>query len=174
MQKHFYAATPKKQLSRPPLVGRIHLVVATEIPMPKITKIRLHSEKTVNEREYIFTPKHHHGKRKGPASWLLELTFCEEFSVFAEADRQDYSNEKGKLYGLLKTPETRCRTIGTKLEQVAVFDPPPQGPWHGYPVYPLEGDGEKRRPSRVVLDKMVQTKLITQAEADRLDAGRHI
>ena len=55
-----------------------------------------------------------------------------------------------------------------------MFDPPPQGPWHGYPVYPLKGDGEKRRPSRDVLEKMVQTNLITEAEADRLDAGHHI
>jgi hypothetical protein len=143
--------------------------------MPKVTKITVHSEKTLNEREYIFTPKHHHGKgSKGQANWLLELTLLEEFRVFAEADRHDYSNDKGKLYGLLKTPKTRCRTIGTKREQVAVFDPPPQGPWHGYPVYPLAGEGEKRRPSRAVLDKMVRTNLITQAEADRLDAGHHI
>jgi len=68
--------------------------------MPKVTKITLYSEKTVNKREYIFTPKHHHGKgSKGQANWLLELTLREEFWVFAEADRHDYSNDKGKLYG---------------------------------------------------------------------------
>jgi hypothetical protein len=115
--------------------------------MPKMNKNRVHENKTRNKREYIFTKKHHHGSsRRREASWCPKLTMDEEFGVFDDADFHGYSDrESGKLYGMLKTANTRARTLGTKREQVAVFDPPRQGPWHGYPVYPLNGDGDRWR-----------------------------
>jgi hypothetical protein len=125
---------------------------------------------------YVFTEKHHHGPTsKGQANWLLEVALADEFWIFEEADQHNYVDDGGDLFGMLKTSDSRAHEIGTRGEQVAIFYQPTSGnPWHGHPSYPIANQGQKGRPHNLVFARMVETRLLTVAQARRLKKGSTI
>ena len=135
---------------------------------------------TGSQHPYLFTEKHHGGpSSKGQAQWLPSLGFEDEFWVSNMADESVFCDKDGILYGLLKRPGTPAAFIGTRDEQIAIFRPPNAGtPWHGYPVYPLEGvigrSGETGRPSNVVFARMVEVGFLNAQEVARLKKRKHI
>jgi len=108
---------------------------------------------------------------------LLELEA--EFWIFDTSERHAFFDEDGRLFGLLKEPNTFCDHVGTMDEQVAIFYPPNAGsPWHGHPSYPLTGvhsrSGQFGKPSKIVFTRMVEVGLLTADQAKRLRNGDHI
>ena len=98
---------------------------------------------------YLFTAKHHGGDPKA-SMWHASLGRDIEFSIFDQADLQEIVDTKrGWLYGILQDEDGTLRTIGTRAEQVAEFQPDGnvEGPWHGYPRWPLKvkSDGPQNR-----------------------------
>ena len=125
--------------------------------MPKIQVDIEHDQETVRSRHrYLFTEKHHGGPHSaGQAEWLPSLAFEAEFWIFNMADDFDFSDDDGRLYGMLKLPDSACEFIGVYKEQIATFPRPNAGsPWHGYPVYPLAGvntrSGDAGRPKNAI------------------------
>jgi hypothetical protein len=106
--------------------------------MPTLTEIRLHPIRTVNGRQYQFTPKHHGSANYDAACWLRVLSFDEEFAVFDTADTMDIADASGNLFGAVREGENSLRRLGTFGQQIARF-PATAGdnPWHGYPVWAL-------------------------------------
>jgi hypothetical protein len=148
--------------------------------MPKIAENFPWKDPSTNGLRYLFTTKHHGGPGSaGQCQWLPELEFRAEFWIFDQADVYQLLDDKGRLFGMLKTPTSKCKTNGTQDEQIAVFYPPNSGnEWHGNPSYPLSGvhsrSGEYGKPKKMVFDKMIAVELLTEEQASRLKRGRHI
>jgi len=133
---------------------------------------------------YVFTPKHHGGDATG-SRWMTDLTFDEEFAIFDRADgivvadptlmdERQVADGNGNLYGyeILPTGSLRLRELGTRLQQMAEFPCQIQGAdWHGYPIYPIQYQGQKCKPAKEVFDRMVQLGDISQAQGKRLKKG---
>ena len=133
-----------------------------------------------NGYSYLFAGKHHGGGSSGDACWAEEVSRDEEFPVFDDADFFELSDEKGRLYGVLRDEEGELRDLGTWQQQVAEFPRANEGvPWHGYPIWavkhsaPPNRSGEKMRPAKVVFQKMEQQGLITPRQKKRLLKGDH-
>jgi hypothetical protein len=135
----------------------------------------IHDKLTSGKRqaEYFFHPKHHDGNPK-EAQWAVSRE--EEFSVFDSADANDLSDESGNLYGVLvEKMGTGFVKIGTKGQQVAFFHwVRPGSPWHGYPLYPLKGEIQQRKPPNCLYAKMEAASLIGPRTARRLRSARHV
>ena len=130
---------------------------------------------------YFFYSKHHGGGTRDDSRWLPGLSHEEEFSIFDAADRLEVSDDRGWLYGLLRTEEGQVRYIGTRKQQLAVFPFARAGvPWHGYPLWPLDKpaatyrQGDKFCPPNEVLRKMVQAGLFSASERRRIRGGHDI
>lgn len=131
---------------------------------------------------YLFYDKHHGRGSPDAAQWLVNLSRDEEFAVFDAADQNDFSDERGWLYGL------RARQIGGHIpdlgtwgQQIAEFPLARSiDPWHGYPIWPLgeqgpeNRKGEKGRPSKSVFLRMEAAGLITHRERKKLYKGDHV
>jgi len=129
---------------------------------------------------YLFTKKHHGGGTSQDAQWHPELTRDEEFLVFDQADFHEICEDNGCLYGVLCSPEKKLRDLGTWLQQVAEFpEATASGPWHGYPVWAVNGDApsnranEKMRPSKMIFQKLEAVGLVTAQQRKRLFKGQH-
>jgi hypothetical protein len=86
--------------------------------MPRIAENLPWQDPSTNGLRYLFTTKHHGGP--GPAGqcrWLLELEFRAEFWILDQADAHQFLDDKSRLFGMLKTPTSKCKTIGTQDEQ---------------------------------------------------------
>ncbi len=152
-----------------------------EPQMPKIQVDIEHDQVTVRCRHrYLFTEKHHGGPHSaGQAQWLPSRAFEAEFWGFDRADHFDFSDDDGRLYGLLKLPDTVCEFIGINDEQIATFPRANAGgPWHGYPVYPLAGvkrrSGDTGSPKNAIFAKMMEVGLLTPQQVTRLKKRKHI
>jgi hypothetical protein len=130
---------------------------------------------------YIFSDKHHGGGAKGGSRWSSDLSLEEEFSIFDYADWHELSDDRGWLYGILRSDAGQVRYLGTWGQQFAAFPlARPGAPWHGYPLWPLNDlaplnrRGEQSRPSKEALQKMERAGLITVEERKRLQKGDHV
>jgi hypothetical protein len=115
------------------------------------------------------------------------MTLDEEFAIFDRADgivveaREDnrqVADEDGNLYGYEPLENGSLRELGTWHQQIAEF--PVQGEnavWHGYPLYPVADfgpenyQGQKCRPAKEVIDRMVELGDITPAQRKKLKKG---
>ncbi len=127
---------------------------------------------------YQFYTKHH-GLDRSASQWLPSLTHDQEFEVFNTADRLDFSDEVGRLYGLRpRSPDGSVQELGTRAEQIAEFpNARANEAWHGYPIWP-PGDQERRRgelcrPSETVFVEMEESGVLTHGERKSLEKGRH-
>jgi hypothetical protein len=85
-----------------------------------------------NRRNYLLSGEHHSGGSASDAKWTSAVSQAEEFSVFDNADYHDLSEERGWLYGVLRTADARLRYIETWNQQVAEFPyARDEQPWHG-------------------------------------------
>jgi hypothetical protein len=135
-----------------------------------------------NRYRYFFYDKHH--GRGGPeaARWATDISEEEEFGIFNQADRLDFSDEQGNLYGIrLRTqPQREVLSLGTLGQQVAKFPEARSGPhWHGYPLGPLLKNLDPPHPPerplpKDGLQKMVDAGLLTRTERTRLLKGKMI
>lgn len=103
---------------------------------------------------YLFTAKHHGGGPDDAARWSPEINEDDEFRVFDDADAFEFTDDQGRLYGILRD-EGGLRDLGTWRQQIAEFPFAREGmPWHGYPLWPVSEmapenrRGEKFRPSK--------------------------
>jgi hypothetical protein len=130
---------------------------------------------------YLFSDKHHGGGAKSDSRWLPDLIRDEEFSIFDAADWHELSDDRGWLYGILRSNEGQVRYLGTWGQQVAAFPfARPGAPWHGYPLGPVKTDlappnhrGDDVKPSMEVFLKMERAGLISGRQRKRLQKGRH-
>ncbi len=143
--------------------------------MPTLATIALHNARTRrSELAYQFTPKHHGGDRNA-TQWLPELTLGEEFAIFDMADEHELADAGGTLFGLQREGQDSLRSLGTQREQIAKFPyARPGEAWHGYPVYPIEGLGQKDRPAKEVFVRMVERGMISGEMKRRLMGGKHV
>ncbi|MBX9582200.1 MAG: hypothetical protein K2X87_17990 [Gemmataceae bacterium] len=128
---------------------------------------------------YRFTPKHHDGHDPDAARWLPELTRDEEFGVFELADDRAIADDDGNLYGLLRGVDGDLRDLGTWEQVIAEFPfARPGEPWHGYPVWPVNGSapehrrGQVCRPATEAFDRLFDAGLISRGEKKRLRSGK--
>jgi hypothetical protein len=146
--------------------------------MPTLTEIVVHEQLTQRSGyRYQFTPKHH-GADAEAGQWLPDLSLEEEFAVFDTADEHMLTDDNGYLYGVQRESYESLRFLGTWYQQVAEFPTAREGEaWHGYPVYPLQGQGpenrrgQKCRPQKVVFSKMMTAGLISDVQRRRLMKG---
>jgi hypothetical protein len=150
--------------------------------MPSLSEDLIHTDRTERRQlMYLFTAKHHGASGSDAATWLPELSLAEEFSVFDMADLHDLSSSDGSLYGIMRDEDDGLRYLGTWRQQVAEFPAATiDGPWHGYPLYPLKDmgpenrRGEKCRPAKDVFKKMEQEGVISARQKKRLMKGDHV
>jgi hypothetical protein len=135
---------------------------------------------------YFFADKHH--GRGGPDDGQSHapLSRDEEFGIFDQSDLLSLCDDASNLYGILRDARGRARTLGTREEQLAFFpnpskkNPPEAGSlWHGYPRWPIRVRTLKRAtqpygPSRDVLYKMMNQRLMTSHDCARLLKGKTI
>jgi hypothetical protein len=133
------------------------------------------------ERFSLLIHSQAHGGSGDAACWLPEISEDSEFRVFDDADAFELADDRGWLYGILRDDEGGLRDLGTWHQQIAEFPFAREGtPWHGYPLWPVNETapdnrrGEKHRPSREVLDKMVAAGILTQRQKRRLMKGDHV
>jgi hypothetical protein len=138
---------------------------------------RIHPDKSKKGHSYRFHDKHRNCTRTDHGCWLKEFTRPMEFALFQDAETGDYSDEGGNLYNVHKVGEEYI-AIGTREEQMAKFcNPDSNAEWHGYPMWPIRSKkelnrkGEAYRPSKLVLQKMVEKGRISERDADRLKRG---
>lgn len=94
--------------------------------------------------------------------------------MFDNADTHELCDDDGNLYGVRQAAGDSLGYIGTRKEQVAEFPVAREGePWHGYPVYPLTGMGERYRPHRSVFDRMLAAGFISRSQRRRFLKGDH-
>jgi hypothetical protein len=149
--------------------------------MASATRDIEHPVQTERRRlRYLFTAKHHGGDPEA-ATWLPSLDDDVEFSIFNQADRDDLSDDKKRLYGARRDGDGGLGCIGTWGQQIAEFPyARPNEAWHGYPLWPLydwapeSRQGEDLRPSKVVFLKMEGVGLLTKRERQRLFKGAHV
>src|SRR5258708_1516065 len=125
---------------------------------------------------YFFYDKHH--GRGGPeaARWATDLLEEEEFGIFDQSDRSDFSDRHGNLYGIrLCTLALRgVLMLGSFGQQVAKFPESLSGPHrHGSPLGPLQMNLDPPHPPerplpKDGLQKMVDAGLLTRTERTRL------
>jgi len=134
---------------------------------------------------YCFYPKHHGAGTKSDARWSPDLSRPQEFAVFDMADASQLEDEEGNLYGLhILHSEGRARILplGERNEMIARFwvEDNPENPWHGHPLWPIQARDslnrkqQARRPPKIVFDRMVLAGLVSENNALRLRAGRHL
>ena len=134
---------------------------------------------------YCFTPKHHGAGPAHAAQWLPSLRRSDEFEVFNMADRHDFSDEHGNLYGLLIKTTSDGRellVLGTRNEQISRFwnERQADAHWHGHPLYPCipinKSDEGKinHKPPQEIFVRLVETGLLSQTKATRLRIGKHV
>ena len=127
----------------------------------------------------MFTGKHHGGGTAEDACWSAQLTPDEEFAVFDTSDALDILDDGGRFYGVLPDPSGDLRELGTWQQQIAVFTGTETGPWHGYPVWPVDDmappnrSTQAARPSKIVFDALEANGLITPRQRRRLYKGKH-
>ncbi len=141
----------------------------------------VHPELSPSGYRYYFYPKHHGAGPLEAARWLPEMSPDEEFSVFVLADTHHLSDDRGNLYGLRirgPVPDHEILFLGTRYEQVARFwEAAANSPWHGYPLWPIIQRGslnrksQQYRPPRDALQKMVDSRLLTDKQRYRLLKG---
>ena len=129
---------------------------------------------------YLFSNKHHGRGGSKAAQWLPTLSDDEEFSVFDEAVFHGISDQHGRLYGVRITTNQEVLYVGTLGEQIAIFPHTRPGEtWHGYPLWPLREagpankQGEDRRPSKEVFQKMEERIKLKPRDRKRLWKGNH-
>jgi hypothetical protein len=85
--------------------------------------------------------KHRNGPREF-AQWAIP--FVEEVLHFDNADDNDWSDTKGHLWSV----GDPSQPLGENSEILCKFPKPSNDPdpWHGYPVSPANGAGEKPPP----------------------------
>ena len=126
---------------------------------------------------YLFTGKHHGGGTADDACWSKELMPDEEFSVFETADILDILDDDRRFYGVLRDPLGDLHDLGTWQQQIAVFTGTETGPWHGYPVWPVDDSApsnraaQRMRPSKSVFAAMQSVGLISAQQRKRLEKG---
>jgi hypothetical protein len=141
--------------------------------------VEVHSAATErSQHRYLFHPKHHGAGSPTDSRWADDVTTEEEFSVFDGADQHEIACGGGWLYGILRAGDV-LRILGTWSQQLAAFPfARPGEPWHGYPIWAIEGgppnrSQQKMRPERAVFQLLVEKGLITEQERRRLWAGQH-
>ncbi len=137
---------------------------------------------------YIFTDKHHRPAQAdrvrdaGHAQWDPSMSHVEEFDVFDLADHHEVFDGRGWLYGVRPRDDAGdIPPLGTWGQEIAEFPSARPGqPWHGYPLWPLSGEGpenrrgEKARPEKAVFARMEAVGLLTRRERKRLQKGDHL
>jgi hypothetical protein len=150
--------------------------------MPIVQTNTEHPQRTRrNQLRYQFTTKHHGGpgSKGDQAQWIDSLTFAEEFSIFDDTDFFEILDAKGNLYGVMREPNGDLRDIGTRQEQLAKFQRPRSGPWHGYPCWVINKSGRSNRrkqkmfPPKQVFHLLQMAGLISEEQRDRLKRGDH-
>src|SRR5436305_14634775 len=80
--------------------------------MPKIAENFPWKDSSTNGFRYLFTTKHHGGPGSaGQCQWLPELEFKAAFWIFDQAEVYQLLADKGRLFGMLKTPTLKRKTI---------------------------------------------------------------
>ncbi len=130
---------------------------------------------------YYFHPKHHGTCRATVSCWRLDVLRPEEFTIFEIAVCLDLADEHGNLYNVRKSPDGMILKLGKFDEQIARFWKPstPTEAWHGHPHWPVETGPsnlakEKNRPSTAVFRKLVEQRVLTEAQSRRLNNGKHV
>ena len=140
-------------------------------PHPEVTRRR--------GLRYCFHQKHHGRGAPDAARWSPDLSEADEFQIFDEADLHDLSDETGDLYGLRRDADGHVLVLGTRGQQIALFQKAHEGhPWHGFPLWPL-GDGgppnrQKMPTPGLALQKMEAAGLLSKNKRKRLQKGRQI
>ena len=100
-------------------------------------------------------------------------------ALFQGAETGGFDDEHGNLYNVHEGAGKYVE-IGTKQELMAIFwNPHSASEWHGHPRWPIRvrgsfnRAGQNYKPSRSVVQKMVQKKRVTQRDAERLLRGDH-
>jgi hypothetical protein len=137
----------------------------------------VHADKSLKGHSYRFHDKHRNCSKTDHGCWLKEFTRPMEFALFQDAETGDYSDEKGNLYNVHRVDDEYIE-IGTRKEQMAKFcNPDSNAEWHGFPIWPiktredLNRKSEGYRPSKLVLQKMVEKQRISKKAAFRLRRG---
>jgi hypothetical protein len=140
---------------------------------------RIHPDKTLGGRTLKFTDKHHHCRNSDHGCWRKEITRDIEFSLFQDAETGDYSDDRENLYNVHKNGDEFIE-IGTKRELLAIFwNPHSAAEWHGHPLWPVKTrepfnrKNEDYKPSKAVMQKMVDHRRMSQRDADRILRGDH-
>jgi hypothetical protein len=139
----------------------------------------LHPEPTRRRSyRYCFSVAHHGRGASDDSQWAEDLTQAEEFAIFDESDEHDLSDSKGHFYGLRRTADGTILDLGTEGEQIAKFwNPEKNRPTHGFPLWPLPESGPDNRMSqsvpKIALKKMLQARLLIEAQYNRLKKGKH-
>ena len=89
------------------------------------------------------------------------------------------AHDRENLYNVHKKDEEFIE-IGTKHELLAIFwNPHSAAEWHGHPLWPiktrevLNRKNEDYKPSKAVMQKMVDRGHVSQHAADRILRGEH-
>ncbi len=127
---------------------------------------------------YCFYIAHHGRGAADDSQWAVDLSEAEEFAIFDEADRHDFSDPNGNLYGLRRDEESNLLDLGTEGEQIAKFwDPGKNQPTHGFPLWPCSETGPENRKKqlapKVALKKMLDARLLSRRQHDRLLKGKY-
>jgi hypothetical protein len=140
---------------------------------------RVHPVKTLKGHGYKFIDKHHYPPKEDHACWLNSISRETEFLLFQDAETGDYSDDRGNLYNVHKDGEEYIE-IGTRYELLAIFwNPHSAAEWHGHPRWPIKTreafnrKNESYRPSKAVMQKMVEAGRISQRDGDRILRGNH-
>jgi len=145
-------------------------------PKPK-PDWRVHPVPTKKGHRYKFVDKHHYPPKGDHACWLQSITRDEEFALFSEAERLNLSDEDANLYNIRKVGENYLE-IGTRHELIAIFwNPHSASEWHGHPIWPiktkhsLNRKNQDYRPSKSVMNRMIQESLLSERDSDRILNG---
>jgi hypothetical protein len=149
-------------------------------PTPSIERDPdIYPKKTTLGQTYKFTPKHHHNGKSEHACWLSSIGRATEFGLFQDAETGRYSDDRGNLYNVHKDGDEYLE-IGTRHELMAIFwKPHPPSEWHGHPRWPVKTRDQFNRgtqgyrPSKTVMQKMVDRGRMSQRDADRVLRGDH-
>lgn len=138
----------------------------------------VHPERTHKGQSYKFHPKHHYPSREDSGIWKRSISRDQEFMMFQDAETNEFSDESGNLFNVLKDEDNEFVTIGTKYEVVSKFwNPQPNTEWHGFPMWPIKTKLPTNRskpvygPSSEILKKMVDAEKITERDKARLLRG---
>lgn len=91
----------------------------------------------------------HRGRNHEKSCWSQNVPPPAEYSIFEQADDDEYSDINGHYWGIL---DALGSVLGTRGERLAKFpfNAITAMPWHGYPVSPASGRASEIPPDELV------------------------